>query len=171
MTHAPQALPSASLLERSVGKRILARLLQTPRWARTRSTWAISAGFAAGALHLLSAIILSGEFGALYEIGKPDLETLIGTCIGTLVVTFAFFIPLWCSAGLYFGLFRPRRLTAVIWCVGFHVLAHIGLIALFNPSSRAMLVNIHVPLLIAGLWGLWLPGSEDEAARNQLSCR
>lgn len=151
-----------------MGRRLLARLLQTPRWARTRGTWALSAGFAAGALHLLSVIILAGELDALYEIGKPDLEALIGTCIGTCVVTFAFFVPLWCSATCYFAFFKPRRLSAVIWCVSFHVLAHVGVIALFEASSRAMLVNIHVPLVIAGLWGLWLPGSEEESARNSL---
>jgi hypothetical protein len=161
-------LPAASLVERNVWNRWLAFALRTPRWARTRSNWALSAGFAAGALHLLSLLILSGQLDALYEIGKMDLETLIGTCIGTVIVTLAFFVPLWCSAGFYCAFFKPRRLTAAIWCLSFHVLAHLGIIAMFESTWQAMLVNIHVPILVAGVWGLWLPGAEDEPRRDSL---
>jgi hypothetical protein len=165
MPLAPQPLPTASVLAQSVWQRMLIRGLQTPRWARTRGTWALSAGFAAGALHLLSLLILFGPSDALYQIVTPNLETLIFTCIGTLIGTLTFSVPLWSSAGFYFAFFKPRRLTAVIWCMSFHVLAHLGVIALFETSPQALLCTIHVPLLVAGLWGLWLPGTDEDVHR------
>lgn len=159
----PRPLPPATLHERSTPKRWLLALGKTPRWASGRASWAVSAGCSAAALHLLSAVVRSGDLRVLYEIGKVNLSMLLLYSIAALVITFAFYIPLWISANMYFALFaRPSRASAVLWCACFHSAAHLAIGYLFNGSLVPAAYNLHVPLIIGAAWGAWLPGTVDD---------
>lgn len=159
----PRPLPPATLHERSTLKRWLFALGKTPRWAQGQVSWAVSAGCSAAALHVLSAVVRSGDTRVLYEIGKVNLSMLALYSVAALIITFAFYIPLWISAGVYFLLFARRsRTSAVLWCTCFHSAAHLAIGYLFNGSLEPAAYNLHVPIIIGAVWGAWLPGTVDD---------
>ncbi len=159
----PRPLPPATLHERTAWKRWLIALGKTPRWARGRAAWAVTGSCGAAALHILSAVARTGDTRVLYEIGKVNLNMLVLYSIAALVVTFAFYIPLWISASVYFALFaRRRRGSAVLWCTCFHSAAHLAIGYMFNGSLEPAAYNLHVPIIIGAVWGAWLPGTIDD---------
>lgn len=163
MLQEPRPLPPATLHERSTLKRWLFALGKTPRWARGRASWAVSASCGAAALHVLSVVLRSGDTRVLYEIGKVNLGMMLIYSVAALVITFAFYIPLWISANVYFVASpRPSRAGAVLWCTFFHSTAHLTIGYLFNGSLEPAAYNLHVPIIIGAVWGVWLPGTVDD---------
>ncbi len=158
-------LPAASIHRPGLAQRLVARVLQPPRWAASPSSWALSAASCALALHLITLLARDGRLGLLYELTLTPSAILV-SLISFLAVAMPLFIPLRISAGLYFLLFpRPTRRAAVVWTVSFHALAHMAALGLLCGEP---LLGVHVPLFVGALWGAWLPRTRDHEPERDL---
>ena len=131
---------------------LIDRLASPPRWARSLFSWSLSGAFAAAAANIFAWIARSGELMNVGLLGS------LGVVAGSMLAAVVLIVPFLTSAGLYF-LFFPHRTprSAALWCLGFHVLAHLLVVAWF--MGHAWHANLEAPVLIGALWGLWLPAT------------
>lgn len=170
-------LPAVTLLPRSRSHRLLLWLQRPPRWADHSGRWALSAGICAVLLHLASS--------ALYDVVRAGgashtLSHLLGLSFGEAAILnvciflggLCFAMPMASSRRLFFGLFTRRRtaLDGAWFGACFHAFLHLLFLRVFD--APAWHLHLHVPILIGGLWGLWMPRIIDDepgALRNDLA--
>jgi hypothetical protein len=113
----------------------------------------MSSVFAAAPLHVL---------GTFPNVGMTDSLFILAVSIG---LTAMLFPALLVSSFFYFAIFRRRTpRNGALWCAGVHTAAHIAMKMSF---AEPVTIHLAVPLLAAGLWGLWLPRIEGPALRWQ----
>ena len=143
--------PVASVLGSPTSWRVLLdRLASPPRWARSMFAWSLTGAFAASAGNILGYI---ARVGALTEL---RMLSSLGVVAAAAIVSLAIILPFMFSGGLYFLFFSRRTaLSGALWCASFHVVAHLVIVAWF--MGQPWHANLEAPVLIGGLWGLWLP--------------
>ncbi len=161
MFASPQ-LPSAALHERSAWRRFFLHLKQPPAWASSTGRWAVTGGIAAVAAHLLSLavwLLFRGHISWLELTSTNSVYSLLAFGFSALVSGFFVAAPFAVASVLYFALFGRRTLwNGALWNAGFHTVAHVLLMFFLGISSVAQL---HVPILIGFVWGMWLPRTRD----------
>jgi hypothetical protein len=125
------------------------RFLEPPGWASSLFAWSSSGAFAAG---ILMVLVYLGQHGGLARMG---LLSSLGVTALAIVILIGLFLPFLLSAGLYFLLVRARTpRSGALWSAGFHTIAHL-IVVTFLGFDIGM--HVLVPLVIGGVWGLWLP--------------
>jgi hypothetical protein len=161
---APPQLPAAALRERRLGRRLARRLLTPPPWASRSGRWALSGGVAAIVGHLvtLAALLLFTDKLSIADFADflDSPSTILFTGVGTLVLGFFFAGPFMVSSGFYFALVGRRTpRNGALWNMGFHCAAHV--LFMLCMGGTLYLNQLHVPLVVGLLWGLWLPRTRD----------
>jgi hypothetical protein len=164
MMHFPPVppVPSAVLVPRTLAQRAWARLINPPRFAANRLTWSVSGALVVASIHVITLVgfdlCMRGHEAEPHVSNITFADTVI-VAIAALFISLMLFPPFRLSAGLYFFFFeRPSRRTAVTWSVLFHFAAHLVTLWFLDLS---LATNLWVPLVIAALWGLWLPRLMD----------
>ncbi|MEZ4358858.1 MAG: hypothetical protein R3B48_01660 [Kofleriaceae bacterium] len=141
--------PVAVVTHASLARRLARRLAEPPRWASSLSLWTLSASFLASVGHVLSVFAREEQLGTIY------LWRSLGIFFFAALTACVLFVPLLLSAVMYLVLFRtygPR--SGALWSLAVHIPAHLVIVAWF--LGLPWYTNLYVPLLVAGLWGLWL---------------
>lgn len=161
MFASPQ-LPSAALHERSAWRRLLLRLKQPPLWAARPGRWAISGGVAAVVAHLLSLavwMLIRGDLRWLDLTSARNVYSLLVVGFSALVSGFFVAAPFAVASTAYFALVGRRTpWNGALWNTAFHTIAHVLLLLFLGVP---LVAQLHVPILIGFLWGLWLPRTRD----------
>jgi hypothetical protein len=160
-------VPAAVALPNSPLQRAWARLTRPPRFAANRLTWSLSGALLVSSIHVITMLGFDlcgceqgdGSLGPAGATGGAGFVDSVLVAIGALFLSLVLFPPFRLSAGLYLFFFeRPSRRTAVPWSVAFHLTAHLLTLSFLGLG---LTTNLWVPLVIATVWGLWLPRLMD----------